>query len=228
MAPLKAYLTRRLTVPQTIVAVLAVASLAGLGYLIYAFASAKILDARVDAALPAICADVRHQRSAILAALEAYKAQFGPYPPDHVVRLQPTVVDPITNTLLYELAGVLYDPTNRFFQVAGLEPAEERYVTNFFGVQRFKNCSDRSDRLKHFLSREDMTPVQLHDDPDVFALGYNILSAGIAPELIWEIRASTWRYVSSSPTNNPGKFDLWIELKHKDWTKVVGNWKAVE
>jgi hypothetical protein len=39
---------------------------------------------------------------------------------------------------------------------------------------------------------------------------------------------SSWRYVCSATTNNPGKFDLWMELKTKDRTITIGNWKTVQ
>jgi len=33
-----------------------------------------------------------------------------------------------------------------------------------------------------------------------------------------------WRYVSTSPTNTPGRFDLWAELRDRDKTNIIGNW----
>lgn len=33
-----------------------------------------------------------------------------------------------------------------------------------------------------------------------------------------------WRYVSTNPTNNPGRFDLWAEIRDKNRTNIVGNW----
>jgi hypothetical protein len=228
MHSLKQYFSRPLTLREMGVAVLLLAVAAGLFYAAYSFAAAKILDARVEKALPAVCAAIRQQRRAILNALEAYKVQFGAYPPDHLISRQPTIVDPITNTLLYELAGVLYDPTSRKLQVAGLEPAEEDYVTNFFHCQRFKNWSQSRDQLKAFLSKNDSVSQQLHDDPDVFALSAAVDFSTIPQQLYWEINAGSWRYVSSAPTNNPGKFDLWVEIRHKDHTITLGNWKQVE
>lgn len=47
------------------------------------------------------------------------------------------------------------------------------------------------------------------------------------PRRWWEFEVSSWRYVSSSPANNPGKFDLWIEVKTKSQTVTIGNWKSV-
>lgn len=229
MPPLKQWFNRRLTLPQTALVLLAVAMVAALIYEGYQFVAARILDARVEATVPIVCDSIRQQRDAIQKAIEAYKVQFGVYPPDHVVnRHEPVVVEPVTNTLLYELAGVLYMPTNQMYQVAGLEPAEVGYVTNFFQCRSFRNCSDKPDQLKHFLAREDVAALQLHDDPDVFVMGFNVALVPMAPELIWEMQASPWHYVCSSPTNNIGKFDLWLELKHGRRVTTIGNWKAVE
>ena len=33
-----------------------------------------------------------------------------------------------------------------------------------------------------------------------------------------------WRYVSTNPTNNPGRFDLWIEIREPNRTNIIGNW----
>ena len=228
MTSLKDQLSRRLTPVQAAGIVLLLCVIVVLGYLGYGFAMSKLLEARVRAALPVICAEVRHQRDAISQALEAYKAQFGMYPPDHLISRQPFIVDPVTNTLLYELSGVVLNPANNNIQVARLEPADLAYVTNFFHCPPFRNFSDKKDGVKRFLPEENAASRQFHDDPDVFALGFYISSEAIPSELIWEVDASTWRYVSSSPTNNPGKFDLWIEIKTKDRTVTIGNWPAVE
>jgi len=208
--------------------VLLLGVIAVLGFFAYGFAQSKLLEARVRAALPVISAEVRHQRDAIAQALEAYKAQFGAYPPDHLISRQPLVVDPVTNTLFYELCGVVLNPANTNIQVAGLEPADLAYVTNFFHCAPFRNFSERSDGVKRFLPKEHAASRQFHDDPDVFALGCYITSEAVPFEVVWEVDFSTWRYVSSSPTNNPGKFDLWIEIKTKDHAVTIGNWAAVQ
>lgn len=33
-----------------------------------------------------------------------------------------------------------------------------------------------------------------------------------------------WRYVSTNPTNNPGRFDLWVEIREPNRTNIIGNW----
>ena len=228
MLEMKKYLNRRLTARQTVAIVALIAALAGLGYLSYTLVSAKILEAKVKASLPKVCAGIRDQRRVLVNAIEAYKTQFGFYPPDHVVSRQPLVVDAITNTLLYELAGVTYDPTNKEFQVGHLERADAKYVKEFFQCDGFKNCAENSNEVKHFLPDENPPVRQLHDDPDVFALSFPLYSEAVDPQVMWEFQVSSWRYISSNPTNNAGKFDLWIELKTKNQTVTIGNWKTVE
>ncbi len=228
MLRLANYLNRRLTAWQAAAVIVTVAVLAGILYAAYLFTTATILAARVNAALPRVRAEIRDQRTELIKAIEAYRAQFGAYPPDHVLRQEPRVVDPITNTLLYELVGVVYTPTNQMFRVDGLEPAAAQYVRDFFQCAGFKNCAESPEGIRRFLALDPLPTRQLHDDPDVFALGFNVPYEGLAPEVVWQFEVSPWRYVSSSPTNNPGRFDLWIEVKTPNRTVVVGNWPSAE
>jgi hypothetical protein len=222
------YLNRRLMPRQTAAAVLIVMFASGLGYLAYNLITASILQARVRSAMPMVCAAIREQRGELVSAIEAYKAHFGVYPQDHVVSRQPTVVDAINNPLLYELGGVIYNPASKMFQLGGLEPADAKYVKGFFQCGGFENSGESSNQITRFLTANPLPARQLHDDPDVFAAGFQVSYDGLAPEVVWEFEVSTWRYVSSAPTNNPGKFDLWMEVKTKSQTVTIGNWKAVD
>jgi hypothetical protein len=228
MLHLKQYLNHRLTAWQTAVVILITLILAGLGYLAYNSITAAILASQVQAAMPKMCAAIRDKRRELVSAIEAYKAHFGVYPPDHVLNRQPLVVDPVTNTLLYELVGTIYNPTNKNFELGGLEPADAKYVKDFFQSDGFKNCGEKPDQIKQFLNAHPLPTRLFHDDPDVFAVGFSIPDLGLASEVVWEFQISPWRYVSSSPTNNPGKFDLWIEVKTKRQAVTIGNWKAVD
>lgn len=228
MAEMRALLKRRLTPREAVIIVVVLAALAGAGYWAYQFIAAKLIEAKIDDAFPKVCDQIREERGKLVSAVEAYKAHFGSYPPDHVLGRQPLVVDPVTNTLFYELVGTVYIPTNKMYSAGGTEAAEERYVKDYFQVDGFKNCGDSADKVTNFLKGVSSPARQLHDDPDVFAVGFQVAYEGIPMEIYWEFQTSPWRYVSSSPTNNPGKFDLWIELKTRNREVVIGNWKAVE
>jgi hypothetical protein len=229
MTSIREYFHRRLTVWETAGVVIALTALAGLGYLIYSFITAKILQAQVKAAIPQVCAEIRDQRRVLLGAIEAYKAHFGVYPPDHVISRQPLLVDAVKNPLFYELAGVVYNPNNKMFEVQGQESADAKFVREFFHGEGFKNCVEKPGEAKRFLAPDLLPARQLHDDPDVFAVGFTeSYEKGLTPEVVGEFEISPWRYVSSAPTNNPGKFDLWIEIEAAHRRITIGNWAAIE
>jgi hypothetical protein len=228
MLQVKRFLNRSLTKPQAALVILAAAGMAALGWLAFNLLTAEILDRRIEAAVPLVCAQLREQRQVLISAVEAYKAHFGEYPPDHVVSRQPLIVDPVKNPLLYELAGVLYNPTNKTFELQNLEAADAKYVKEFFQCEGLKNCSESPDKLKHFLTTHPLPACQLHDDPDVFAVGFVPSYDKYAPEIIWHVEVTSWRYVSSTPTNNPGRFDLWAEVKTKHRAITIGNWTTVD
>lgn len=227
----KNYLQRSLTMREAAVVVLVLVALAGAGYFAYLLIAAKLLEARVNEAMPRVCTDIRVQRQKLVNAIEAYQAHFGFYPPDHVLSRPPLVVDAVTNWLMYELAGVTYNSTNRCYQLGRMEAADAKYVKDFFQCDGFKNCDENGRSVTRFLPPPpggDMAIRQFHDDPDVYVLGCNISDATIPAEVVWEFDFSSWRYVASSPTNNPGKFDLWVEVQTKNRSVTIGNWKSAD
>lgn len=228
MPVLRPFHQRRLSTREATAVILCAVAFAGLVWCAFEFAAAKILEAKVDAVLPKVAADARTQRDLLVKAIEAYRAQFGIYPPSHILNRQPLVVDAVTNTLLYELAGVVYNPANNTFTAGHLERADANFVKAFFQCGGFTNCATREEGLKRFLPDDSLPYQQLHDDPDVFVLGFALNPEGADPDVVYEIDASSWRYVSTSPNNNPKSFDLWIELKTATRTNIIGNWKTAE
>jgi hypothetical protein len=114
------------------------------------------------------------------------------------------------------------------FQLGPSEPAEAAYVTNFFHCLGFRNSAQSPAELKHFLPADKLTVRLLHDDPDVLALSYEPTWGGLDADVLALLEFSTWRYVASVPTNNPGRFDLWIDIRVGGKKLVLGNWRAVE
>ena len=225
---LKNYFSRKLGWRETVVIVCLAGIFAGLGYAAYIFGSQKLLEAKVKASLPKMRSEIRVQLGTLVKAIEAYKVKFGDYPPDHVLSRQPLVVDPVTNTLIYELAGVIHDSTNNLLQLAGLEAAEFDYVTNFLQSGEMKNSGKSAGEITSFIDTKRLPFKQLHDDPDVFVLSFDPSFPTFSWDVLASVEVGSWRYVKSGATNNPGKFDLWIELRTKKSELTVGNWKAVE
>ena len=228
MRPFKHYFKRRLTTLQGVLATLCVILLAWLGYLVVHFLSVKSLQRKVDHAFPLLVADIRIQRADLVRAIEDYKSKYGFYPKDHVVSRNPLVVDAVTNPLLYELAGVLYNPTNSTFALGHLEPADAGFVKAYFNCDGFTNSSTTDAGLNHFLSVEGLPFRQLHDDPDVFVASFSWDPTNVDEAVFYEVEIGSWRYVSTSPTNNPKSYDLWIEVRTRNRILTVGNWKDVD
>jgi hypothetical protein len=225
---IKKYLNRRLTAWQSLFVVATIAGVACLGYFACRFISAKIFQAKVEAALPKVCEAIRKERGTVLSAIEAYKAHFGFYPPDSAAGGGPQIANAVTNPLLYELVGAVLNPASEMYELGGLEPAEAKFVREFLNTTGFVNSGSTTGQVVRFLPFTNFPAAQLHDDPDVFAVGFQIFWADIPPETAWEFGISTWRYVRSGATHNPGKFDLWIEVKTSSKTVTIGNWREVE
>jgi hypothetical protein len=227
MTGLNTYLNRRLSAREAVGIVVLLGALAAAGYYGYRFVAAKMLEAKVEAALPTVCVAVRGQRATIVGAIENYKREFGFYPPDNVVSRQPLVVNAYTNPLLYELAGTVIQKSG-MVELPGLEPAPIDFIRQFLNTTGIVKSGSSTGAVKSFLSMEKLPARQLHDDPDVFAVGFQLASANIPDETYWEFEVGPWQYVSSAPVHNPGRFDLWVEVRTKKRKVVVGNWKEAE
>jgi len=227
MSGLKTSLNRRLTARDAVGFIALIAALAVAAYYGYQFVAAKMLESTVEAALPEVCADARAQRATIIGAIENYRREFGFYPRDNVVSRQPVVVNAYTNPLLYELVGTVIDDKG-MVRIPGQETAAFEFVRQFLNTTGFVNSGASTGAVKRLLSLEKSPVKQIHDDPDVFAVGFHITSTNVPYETYLEFEFSPWQYVSSAPVHSPGKFDLWIEVKTKKHTAVIGNWKEVE
>ncbi len=172
-------------------------------------------------------------------AIERYKAAYGFYPPDN--QLNPG--NPLMNQLYFELLGTtntggnspvyqsLDDPTIQL--TGGPSPSD---VGKIFGVSGFMNCSkpgsaEDAAKAKNFLPGlkpgQISPPYTNSTDPNPFKM--LITSVG-GPDGSYHplgaVGINPWRYNSSNPTNNPGAFDLWVQLSISGKTNLVCNWNT--
>jgi hypothetical protein len=223
---LSSYLKRTPTMVDIIIVALVVIGVAVAGMRLKRIWERRNLEAGLQRTILHVQTDLRTRREFLVSAIQNYKGSLGYYPPDHVISQAPLTVDPVTNQLLYELMGTVYDPTNGSFSPGEFPPINTRLAKRFFNVDGFKNSADRPESVRRFLNITNAgTIVGINERPDdVGLLGYWPNWDGIDPDLYRFISLASWRYNSSSPKHNPGAFDLWIEIKTPRTNIMVGNW----
>lgn len=184
------------------------------------------LKVRVRHALPKVREETRRELRVLTRAIDEYKARLGAYPPDHLLSEDPIVVDAITNPLLYELYGTVYDSTNDAFCPLGHFPEINRkLVKKFFNESAFKNSGPKPELVNQFIHSSDIPgTLGVSEKPDVGVLAFFPNWPGIDPEVLEEFPLTPWQYNCSAPAHNPQSYDLWIEVPVSDGKIVVGNW----
>jgi prepilin-type N-terminal cleavage/methylation domain-containing protein len=147
-------------------------------------------------------------------AIDSYHSVYGVYPPDNPG-------NSMTNQLYYELVGTTNNGTS-FTTLDGASTIPVTEVSSAFAnVAGFVNCSKpgaggETPAGRNFI--HDLKPNQLSTITNVGSgLSYTILTASVGgPDASYEPigiqNVNPWRYNSSSPTNNPGRYDLWVQL----------------
>jgi prepilin-type N-terminal cleavage/methylation domain-containing protein len=165
-------------------------------------------------------------------AIERYKADEGFYPPDNTNR-------PTYNQLYYELTGTTNTGTAAapvYQSLANGVTVNASDLPNTFYVGGFMNCTrpgggEDAPVAKDFLS--DLKPTQygvVSNFNNTVPATILLVSVG-GPDLNYKpfgpagvTGMNPWRYNSSNPTNNPGAYDLWVQLSIGGKTNLVCNW----
>jgi prepilin-type N-terminal cleavage/methylation domain-containing protein len=163
-------------------------------------------------------------------AIDRYKAAYGFYPPDN----QLPGADPMINQLYYELTGTTNTSDPPVYQVLdGSSSLKAADVTSAFGVGGFMNCSkpaggEDASAARNFLP--DLKPNQMGTSKAAGNVWVtNLITAVGGPYAQYkplnQPDVNPWRYNSSNPTNNPGSYDLWIQLVFAPGqTNLICNW----
>jgi prepilin-type N-terminal cleavage/methylation domain-containing protein len=164
-------------------------------------------------------------------AIDSYKAAYGFYPPDNPA----SSTSPFVSQLYFELLGTrLTNKGTLYITLDGSVPITTNAVpTAFTGVGGFINCTkpgagEDAPAAKNFLP--DLKPNQFTTTYTNNSVQVGLLLASVGPPdqnyqpLLNAPGLNPWRYNSSSPTNNPGAYDLWIELKIGGKTNLICNW----
>jgi len=167
----------------------------------------------------------------VATAIDRYKAAYGFYPPS------PTNPPTLVNQLYYELVGTTNN-NNVFYQTldGSAQINASDVPTAFPGVGGFVNCSksassEDASAARNFLP--DLKPKQIWIGytNNGAKVGVNLLIGSVGgPDPTYQPlgpgtqNLNPWRYNSSSPTNNPGSYDLWIQLSIGGKTNLICNW----
>jgi len=208
------------TLIELLVVIGIIALLAGLVVGLTAYTGTKIRENRIRAEL-----------NQLATAIEAYHAKFNQYPPDNVVARNPYVVNPVTNSLYYELTGAIVDDRNPRFR----SPNRQQWIPpamlqQFFRADGFINAGTSPKEIKQFLpslkSEQSKAISKGAPEPDIEVLVVPVpwpLNRNDQP-VSYKPGLNPWRYVSTQPTNNPATFDLWAEYVERGKVRIICNW----
>jgi hypothetical protein len=211
--------------PKQLVTVVALLLLmTGLLYGLYRGIAAIWHRGMLERSIPAALAGVRAQREALVGAIETYKSHFGYYPPMFTGRGPERGV---LNPLCYELLGVRFDQRrHEFFIPTTKDALSVDEVQKYFNMRFFSNCLVFPDFPTNFLSNRPLSFSPLVKDADVFGVGLGYTE--FTPESFWEdFEYSPWRYATNPAEHNPGKYDVWVEVKVAGKQFTIGNWPEV-
>jgi prepilin-type N-terminal cleavage/methylation domain-containing protein len=169
------------------------------------------------------------EMSQIETAVERYHSAYGFYPPDN--HLNPA--NPMINQLYYELVGMTNNGTS-YVTLDGVAKIAATDVTNAFGVSGFMNCNkpgadESAPHAQNFLPG--LKPSQFNQNITNNNVQVTLLvTSDGGPDPNYQplnaLGVNPWRYVSSNPTNNPGSYDLWVQLKIAGKTNLICNWSS--
>jgi prepilin-type N-terminal cleavage/methylation domain-containing protein len=172
------------------------------------------------------------------AAINSYHDAYGFYPPDN----QLTPGNPLMNQLYFELLGTTNTAGNAPAAVyqslddPSLPPLSQVNVSAVFGVSGFMNCSklgsgEDAPKARNFLPglKPNQMVVYTNSASPVNPIKLIVTSVG-GPDAAYQplgagaVGINPWRYNSSNPANNPGAYDLWVQLSISGKTNLVCNW----
>jgi prepilin-type N-terminal cleavage/methylation domain-containing protein len=165
----------------------------------------------------------------IKTALDNYKNKYGVYPPGNAK-------DPMLSQLYYELSGTTNNNNGYYVTLDGSSQIPVGQVSQAYGVGGFVNCSQGSGEdaklARNFLSG--LSSKEIYNLVTNMSWGYQIPTTMLVtsvggPDVAYQpLNASglnPFRYTYPG-TNNPGSYDLWIDLRISGKTNRICNWKT--
>jgi prepilin-type N-terminal cleavage/methylation domain-containing protein len=173
------------------------------------------------------------EMAGIESAIDRYHADYGIYPPSNTNNF-------LVNPLYFELVGttnVLTGGTTNLTTLDGQNAVNVNYVQTCLGVDGFINCTRGSGEdmvtaktlLPNLRANQINTATNtVHpvgsSNPGVAILVASVGGPDAAYMPLGVSGVNPWRYNSINPTNNPGTYDLYVQLDINGRTNLVCNW----
>jgi prepilin-type N-terminal cleavage/methylation domain-containing protein len=177
-------------------------------------------------------------RDQLVTAIESYYAHFGSFPPDNSLGYPQAQINSVSNALYYELTGTIVDnQTGEFFTPDRGEAIRASDILQYFGVEGFVNAVPSTGdmaadarKVRQFIELKPNQHGALSTQPGVEVLVVPVQwplnePPGTHP-VPSRLGLNPWRYVSTNPTNNPGRFDLWAEFVDGKRVRIICNWSS--
>lgn len=199
---------------------------------IIAILAAMIIPASMMVKRAGMIRKAKSEIAQVATAIDSYKDKLGHYPPDNPMLTNPDRF--ILNPLFYELQGTIRTGAgaNEVFQTLdGRTNILVRAVPTAFGggVSGFVNCTRAGG---DDIAAAQKFPLSLKPGQYGFlANGVGLLTSSVPwPDSLGPVIAGApagmnpIRYNSSSPTNNPKTYDLWVDIMIGSKTNRISNW----
>jgi hypothetical protein len=153
------------------------------------------------------------------------------YPPSGAIGQQNRFT---VNPLYFELEGVT--STNGFTTLDGQNAVPTSQIQAILGVGGIINCSKGAVGAEDYVPAKVFLPGlkanQIKTVTNPPSSGNNavaiLVSSVGGPDASYQPlggpNINPWRYNSVDPTNNPGSYDLWIQLRINGKTNLICNW----
>jgi prepilin-type N-terminal cleavage/methylation domain-containing protein len=196
--------------------------------------------------------NVQGEMAQLETAIDRYKAAYGFYPPDNPCgSLNNQLRGPLINQLYFELLGTTNvanppgsSPTYQSLDDPTIQIAQGDFINDFGSdgnghncVSGFMNCN-KPGSGEDARAAQDFLPGLKPNQVVVFTNNFPgntvpiklIITSVGGPDITYKPLGpnasgiNPWRYNSSNPTNNPGAYDLWVQLSIGGKTNLVCNW----
>jgi prepilin-type N-terminal cleavage/methylation domain-containing protein len=167
----------------------------------------------------------RTELAQVQMGVEHYKTDVGFYPPDN-----PN--DPAVNQLYYELSGMTNDPAGVFQTLDRSSSINAADVPNAFGATGFMNCTLAGGGGDNRAAKACLPGLKQSQIGSATIKGVSVkllvtsvrwLGIPASAPIAGAPTLNPWHYVSSKPTNNPGTYDLWVDVPVGSKTIKVSN-----